>query len=64
MQKQDILNWNLADIKWSKFMFPPKAKQVQGKPKGDTNIVKLFWSPLTKMNKQRRKICFRIYIFF
>lgn len=33
----DYLNWNLANVEWSKSMFPPKAEKVQGKPKGYTN---------------------------
>lgn len=35
--KLDYLNRNLANVEWSKSMFPPEAEKVQGKPKGYTN---------------------------
>lgn len=57
------LNWNMPNIEWSKFMFTPKPKKVQSKPKGDTNIMELLWSSFTKMHQQMGKICSGFYIF-
>lgn len=43
------LNWNVANVEWSKFMFPPKSEKIKGKPKRDTNVVEFLWPPLTKV---------------
>lgn len=53
----------MPNVKWSKFMFTPKPKKVQGKAKGDTNIMELLWSSFTKMHQQMGKICSGFYIF-
>lgn len=54
----------MANVEWSKIMFPPEAEKVQGKPKRDTKVMELFCSPLTKRYEQRRKISSWFYIFF
>lgn len=57
------LNWNMPNIEWSKFMFTPKTEKVQGKPKGDTDVMKFLWSSFTKMYQQMGKICSGFYSF-